>query len=526
MKLIFNNPYRVAGTLSNASEKELLRQKGKITAYLKVGKTVDSDLDFNFFQKIVRTENSTKAAFSKIEQSKDRVFHGLFWLLEANSFDTKALRYLKEGDTSKAVAIWEKETYRKEISDLNYSSFSNLGTLKLLGTTELEIQEGIEAKIKLIESPSFKDYAHAVADETFTIDRHSQIEQFIDAVFDEFKAHYQTENIVRLFAKCNGIAAKYTTKKSTQEPISYLESKIESTKSKRNDSRIKAYEYGLRPHADCQQELSTLRSILGDQDLKYKIIADKLANAIMQCGVDYFNAWKDDKDVSEQSLELLKYAQSIAVGSQMHEKIKDQIEGIEEWAKTAPIQEDLAFINNKFETLRHKPDSISSAEDLIESCQPKLQDMKLTLGSQDELYINVSSGVVITAQNILVAVINQAQKNLANHRQITELQVKVKKAFLIHDKLGELDMSPELLTQYLDTHVTIKSLASQLGVNIYQISTSTSTSSSIVKNWPLIIIGIGAIIGLIYGGIGGFIGGGITTALLIGFIVMLKEGFE
>ena len=70
MELIQNNPYRIAGILSNSTERELQKQKGKIKAYSKVGKEIKSDYDFHILSKINRTENLIDKAFSNIEQNQ------------------------------------------------------------------------------------------------------------------------------------------------------------------------------------------------------------------------------------------------------------------------------------------------------------------------------------------------------------------------------------------------------------------------------------------------------------------------
>ncbi|MBT8244705.1 MAG: hypothetical protein HKP48_11485, partial [Winogradskyella sp.] len=73
MKLITHNPYRIAGILSNATERELQKQKTKIKAYSKVGKEIKSDFDFQILESIHRTENSVTKAFSNVEQNQDKV---------------------------------------------------------------------------------------------------------------------------------------------------------------------------------------------------------------------------------------------------------------------------------------------------------------------------------------------------------------------------------------------------------------------------------------------------------------------
>src|SRR5690554_200943 len=162
MKLIQDNPYRIAGILSSASERELDRQKAKISKFATIGRQVDSEIDFQFMPAVDRTDvNTVSQAFSAIEQSEGKVSHSLFWFLKSNTFDETAINYLINGDIEKATEIWRRVTDAKETNSKNYSCFNNLGTLKLLGQSKQEIKEGIEAKIKLIESPSFEDFVQA-----------------------------------------------------------------------------------------------------------------------------------------------------------------------------------------------------------------------------------------------------------------------------------------------------------------------------------------------------------------------------
>src|SRR5690554_1932684 len=190
MEIIKNNPYRIAGILSNASTKELEKQKGKVKAYTKVGKEIKSDFDFQILGNIDRTEDSVNKAFSNVEQSQDKVNYALFWFLNASPFDNTAIEYLKNGDEEKALEIWEKVTTNKNVNSKNFSAFNNLGTFKLLSKDKSDIKAGIEAKIKLIESDYFESFVHSVADETYTIDNQKQSEKLIDELLMQFKNKY------------------------------------------------------------------------------------------------------------------------------------------------------------------------------------------------------------------------------------------------------------------------------------------------------------------------------------------------
>lgn len=367
MKLIQDNPYRITGILANSSEKELQKQKSKITKYASIGKQIDSEYDFSFFRNIDRSESSISKAFSGIEQNQDKVSNSLFWFVKTNAFDETALNHLIKGDKEKAIEILEKVTIGKEVNSKNYSCFNNIGTLKLLSEFKEEIKEGIEAKIKLIESPNFVDFVHTVADQTYTIDNQKQAEKFVDDILRQIKNKYSSAEILNLFSNCNGNTQKYLSQKFTEEPLHKIENQIENTKNKRKANKNDAYELGLKLFVNCKDDLATLKSLLGTSDLKYKMIADNLAKEVMQCGIDYFKEWQDEKDPTEEGLELLHLAKSITIGSQTLERINSNIDGIEEF---------------RYKEISHAIELLQSIKDAYESNKAKItaQVMSMPLG--------------------------------------------------------------------------------------------------------------------------------------------------
>ncbi|MCD8448005.1 hypothetical protein [Tenacibaculum finnmarkense] len=355
MKIIQNNPYRIAGILSNVTTKELQKQKGKIKAFSKVGKKITSELDFEFLDSIERTEESIEKSFSNIEQNQDKVNNSLFWFLKSSPFDETAISYLIKGDNEKAKEIWGKVTNGKEVNSKNFSAFNNIGTLKLLSKSEREIKEGIEAKIKLIESDYFENFVHTVADQTFTIDKKKQSQKFIDELLIQFKNKYSSTDAINLFSNCNGSTQKYLSEKVTEEPIHNIESYIESTKRKKKENKSDAYSFGLKLFINTKDDLTLLKSLLGVSDLNYKRVADELAKEIMQCGIDCFNENQGDnsnKDYLMQVQKLNKTALSIAVGSLTRDRAKDHISTLEEMKDKSLLQtvELLQSVKDTYET--------------------------------------------------------------------------------------------------------------------------------------------------------------------------------
>lgn len=333
MKLITENPYRIAGILSNTSEKDLLKQKSKIKRFSEVGKTITSDYDFSFLTPISRENGTIEKAFSNIEQNQDKVNHALFWFLNANNFDETAINYLKTGDKEKAIEIWEKITDGKEVSSKNFSAFNNIGTLYFLNNSKQETQKGIEVKIKLLESEHFKDFAHSVADETFTIDADKQIEIFVEELLKQFKNQFSTAETLDLFSNCNGTAQKYLSKRFTEEPVHKIETQVEKAKTNRSKNKLNAFRLGKDLYQNTKSELALLKSILGSTGLQYKLLADNVAKEILQCSIDYFNESQENDsqgDYLAEAMQLAKLADSVAVNSITKGRIKDSISTLEE----------------------------------------------------------------------------------------------------------------------------------------------------------------------------------------------------
>ena len=343
MELIQNNPYRIAGILSNATERELQKQKTKVKAYTRVGQEIISNLDFQILGSLERTEDSVNKAFSNINQNQDKVDYALFWFI-----DDLGLQHLQAGNEEKALEIWEKVTTDKDVNSKNFSAFSNLGSYKLLSRDKSDIKKGIEAKIKLIESDSFENFVQSVTDNYFKVDNQNQSEKLIDELLTQFKIQFSSSEILQLFSGCNGTTQKYLSKKFTEEPLHKIETQIGGCKKKRKADKGSAYEFGLKLFTNTKDDLTLLKSLLGTNDLKYKAVADQLANEIMQCGIDYFNESQENdstEDFLKQAQQLNETALSIAVGKLTKDRAKDSLATLEEM-KDREIAQAIALLQS------------------------------------------------------------------------------------------------------------------------------------------------------------------------------------
>ena len=337
MKNFFENPYRIIGVMANASEKDLQQRKSKIQAFARIGKAIDSELDFSFLPAIERSSEQIERAFASIEQAQDKVNHALFWFINATPIDAAALGHLKNGNTEKAHEIWYKIVGGKTITAKNFSAFANLSTLCLKNNDYVSRTSALRIKTDLVESEVFTDFVHLVADQTATVDTQKQLEWLIEELLIDFKD--KSKQILLLSRICSTQVQQLVAKYFTQEPIHLIETEVAKAEKGRKDTPRNAYQIGKNLFATTKAPLSELQKILGNNDLNYKRLSDSVAKTLTQCSIDYVNALQETADPFDQGLELLKWANTLAVNSLTKERIAENKKTLEEIADRARNRE-------------------------------------------------------------------------------------------------------------------------------------------------------------------------------------------
>ncbi|MCB9351988.1 MAG: hypothetical protein H6573_31525 [Lewinellaceae bacterium] len=470
MELIRQNPYHVIGILAGANQRTIAKQKAKINAFQKVGKSIEFDTDLEFTGNPDRSNTAIEKAFANIEINQNKLFNALFWFVSHNHLDETALTYLQSGDLKKAEDIWQKITNGKEASSRNFTAFNNLGTLKLanaLAKDSINIEnfrEGVRLKTELLTSDNFSDFCHLVTDETYTVDQEKELDIFVNALLEEVnkEKNLEAKKISALIGSIHSKLKSIVSEKLTDTPLHNIERKTEQTKKKRNENPENGLQLARNLYRDTKSDLTTLSELLGKSDLKYKMVADKLAKEFLQCGIDYFKEYQDREeehgsvgipqehsqyagntsstdDLGAAVMRLFRIAKSIAVGTQTKERIAENIDGLQEWMDNADerrkqklIGEDLRFIASKLERFQRLRDTVTNAQDLVTSCKPKLQNIKGKLGATDDFYLKLSSAVVNNAQGMLVTVVNDEQElfqlavnpNSVNMEKIAHIAVR------------------------------------------------------------------------------------------------------
>ena len=88
MNIIYNNPYRILGVYANSRRQEILANKGKATAFLKVGKVVEYPLDLKgILPPIARSVEMLSEAESHLALAKEQLGYVQFWFLKMTPID-------------------------------------------------------------------------------------------------------------------------------------------------------------------------------------------------------------------------------------------------------------------------------------------------------------------------------------------------------------------------------------------------------------------------------------------------------
>ncbi|MDE5421271.1 hypothetical protein L3073_03545 [Ancylomarina sp. DW003] len=502
MNIITQNPFRVLGLTGNATERELQKQLAKIKAFERVGKTVSLDYDFNIIGQISRGAEDIQEASNKIEQAHKKLIYSLFWFVKNTQFDEIAFNNLKENDTEKAIEIWNK-TLREEITAKNYSSYLNLSTLYIALSTIAEqidlqkLQAGISLKGNLIHSESLKDFSKLVTGNGISNDPNEISKKFVDEVIELLKPYLNkrsgisANDLISFFSSYPSSIQKYIAAKFTEVPISTIENKIEKTTQKRKNNPRDAEEYGEELYKKTKSDITLLKKLMGSSNVQYQMLANKLANEILQCSIDFFNTLRDEGgeyDPGEAALKVAKYAKAIGTTGQTKSRIKENTEVMQEWVDDKPnrqrqeaIAEDLAFVTNKLQRFQNLSDSIDNSRNLIVSCKPKLNNVKNELGGYDDLYLQISSAVVSNALGMIIEVVNRGQSQLQHDRtKLITLPTTISSAVSVIEKMECFDMVSEVRNRFDTNKRTIKGIKSQLD-SITNASRSYSATSSTNK---------------------------------------------
>ncbi|MBP6754760.1 MAG: hypothetical protein KA210_01335 [Bacteroidia bacterium] len=338
------NPYRIIGVQSNSGVKEIHKNLSKLKAYAQLDKKVEFDYDFNFLNlaEVERNNEIISKVESRILLDENKVKYSLFWFLDASSYDSIALSNLIKGNTEKAIDIWKKATKSNEVTSKNYSAFNNLATLLLLVSLEdsksdlfskskdsiHNLRQALNYKCALMSSDFFKNFCNEIGITTAISVSEIQI-FFATTILEIININFSNEELVDLVDGLDESFASIVNTNLVKSPISNIKNNIKEASKDLTENEENGILIGKNLIKNSNKDLMYLKQTLGATDYQYEAIADKLANQILQCGILYYNATKED----QAYLSSYKYALSISIQDKTKLRAENAIEHCEEEKK-------------------------------------------------------------------------------------------------------------------------------------------------------------------------------------------------
>ena len=329
---ILNNPYKVLGVLSSDSVREIERNISKFKAFIKIKKSPTSDYDLRFLNKtdIERTETNISKSQNLVSSDRTKIQYSLFWFANGNAFDKIALENLKKGDFKKALEVWKKCTLNKKILKNNFSSFNNYSTLLLNLNFYLhakdkinfdEIKNAIQLKYKLLSSSQFSNFSSLIGADKISMSAVEAKEMFSEDLIKILKNNFNNSKISEIFQGVDDEIYQSFSGSLVKEPIQSISNAIEVINSDLEKDHNKGLELGKKLIKLTFKDVKNLKELVGEENYEFQMIADKLANQIMQCGILYYNKTYDDQDY----MSSYKYALSISYSEKTKTRANDTI---------------------------------------------------------------------------------------------------------------------------------------------------------------------------------------------------------
>ena len=435
MKIIDDNPYRVFGVYSNSPLRERIANENKITAFLNVGKAVTFDLDLaGTLKSVKRSEQVVATAKANLTRPIDQMKFAQFWFINQGQADENAFKYLFAGEMSAAVDEWSL-----------IDTISSLQNRIVCALIKKDYATACSCAEKLYLNYSDKFVEEVVGD---VLQGNDLAASFLDSIISEIGANKLLPHIK------NNIWKQHVKAAAATPIINDIQSAINIAKESSGKGPGTRYQAGTRLMADSKTLLAKLKKVISQDDVQYEMIADKIANEILQCGIDYYNS-SSAGNKAQKALDFLKYAKTVAVGTMMQQRCNDNINTLEQIIKELPsaiiMHEVKSIIDliDDFNAGRMKPRTdddfptfgnfvrrIQNIEDikyfsdpsieiatLLVKARPLIISMKEKVSLDDQYLVGVSTKLADEILNRIIGSINSAQKQIESQvKSIKQLQ--------------------------------------------------------------------------------------------------------
>jgi hypothetical protein len=233
-----------------------------------------------------------------------------------------------------------EEEAKFKVTKENYSCIKNLSMLYLGLATKNNgfdidhFKKGVELAKVFYTTKQKEGYAKLIEGERYFYHPEKTIHFYLTEVVDSVKKYIDkpdgisTGDFIGSFSDFPAETRQLFSNIFFSNRIQKIEREIDISKATKKSSATSAADAGKKLVKSTREDMLYLRNFLGENDPGYATIADKLARAIMQCGIDYYSKLFDvDYKLANSSIESYlpehKYALNIAVSVKTKDMLKE-----------------------------------------------------------------------------------------------------------------------------------------------------------------------------------------------------------
>lgn len=448
LDIVTNNPFRILGVAANAPQKEITGNTTKIKRFSAAGKSVSYITDFeSFLGPVNRAQDNVDTSLSKINLPDDKIKHALFWFLNTNEVDAKALRLLSD------EGLEAFSDYYDENGDDGTACRINSNATCLIRKREW-LEVFIQELPDLLNNEQFTaDFVNKVCGDNYVIDKDRLSALFIDTLLDECDAKQLYLLYSDAYSTTKEKCADYVKEKIIGEYESKINGEIKIARAVARDDAEGNLKAAKNLISRTKTSIQAAREFLSESDPQYVVIADALAKQILQSGINYYNNSIDD-DRPYKAMEVQSYAESIAVGDLAKKRCEENTAILRKIINSLPpksckgidVEIDNLITVSRFNTIDNIIAFLKKGAEII----VKIKTLKETEAkSKDEIthfndYIqSASTEIGAKALNESIDVVNNYLKVNSGSNAIAF----IKKAWECMCYIGSLDLDKDYRTE-------------------------------------------------------------------------------
>ena len=360
LSYIVDNPYRILGSYTTDSFKQITANTTKLIRYAEVEKDLQFDSDSLLANTPLKRDVETiQSAYSSLKLNEDRIKYAIFWFGLYYNFENEILEAIKSQNFDRAFDIlFDREDFDTSVT-INTS---------LLCYLKKDYVTYLSNMCYVLRLNSFRDiFFEAVLGDKNLGQNVDLVNIFLDAVYEEMSGIQLYRALLEKTARTT--EAAYIREKIIGQYTTTINGAIAKAKRVEKDNSELNFKAANELISSTKEALKSVKNILGEADQQYATIADSLSNQILQSGIHFFNSSDDDMAIYK-ALEIQSYAESLAVGKLTKQRCKENTDILKKILGKLPPKDLLEFD--------------AKVKSFIDSCFEVYDDMSIAVNAYGE----------------------------------------------------------------------------------------------------------------------------------------------